>query len=698
MITSRSHRKHQTRRRFRLEETNQEYLPAGLIPPTEVFVRIRNYLAGRHVGATRDSALLDQVVLVLFAKLYLAHDSGEHKADDDGQRLRRRYLVVLRELREVLGPLSMPAASLSLDDTSLEYVDRCLSSLDLKSTTVDLVGDAYQCFRGSDSRGQEGQFFTPGAAIRALLALVDPQPGERVIDPACGAGGFLFAVAHCLLSRRVPPKDVSRTVYGVEKDEYLARLARMRLSLVTLQRSNVSTGDSLAWSPAESDSFMTRLRPGSYDAVLTNPPFGTRIVAASDSVRRQFSLAYRWVNSSTGGLVATGELARATPPQVLFVEHCLSLVRPGGRVGMVVPESLLSGRNYRHVVDFILSHARVEAVLGMPEALFKTSGKGGTHTKTALILLKKLANTEKPRTYSVFMAEAAWCGHDSRGRHVGKDDLPGILQALAAWRRVDTGLKAGRFGFAIPSDRLRPGILAPRAYDPEVSLLLDRFRGSHYLLRFSDLVAQRALSVTTGDEVGKLAYGAGSVPFVRTSDLSNWEIKSDPKHGVSRETYERLRTKQDVQPGDVLMVKDGTYLIGTCALVTKHDTEIVLQSHIYKIRVYPNELLDSYLLLAILSSAPVQRQIKAHTQTQDIIDSLGRRINDLILPIPRDEQTRQEISHQVQRVIRDRVEARELAREIVDSISSPLLNQGSGSPSLPNRHSRGDVETPPSLR
>lgn len=656
------------------EQAEQEYLPTVPISPGEAFGRIRNYLAGRHVGATRDSALLDQVLLALYAKLYLSQRSDGHGTGESGHRLRRAYSEALRELKDLIGAQSMPAASFSLDDASLEYVDRCLSSLDLKSTAVDLVGDAYQCFTGSESRGQEGQFFTPNAAIKALISLLDPQPGERVIDPACGAGGFLFSTAHHLLSRGLRPKDVAGAIYGVEKDADLARLARMRISLITLQHTHVSTGDSLAWSAVERDSFMTRLRPGNYDAVLTNPPFGTRIVAASDAVRRQFSLAHRWAEDRDGRLAATRELARTTPPQVLFVERCLSLVKPGGRIGIVVPESLVSGKKYRHVVEFILSRATVEAVLGMPEALFKTSGKGGTHTKTALVLLRKPVKGGPSKSYSIFMAEAAWCGHDSRGRLVDRDDIPTILEKFHNWRRSPAQLKSSALGFAVPSSRLRRGTLAPRAYDPEVPRLLDRLRDSHLLVRFGDLVARGLLSVSTGDEVGKLAYGRGDVPFVRTSDLSNWEIKADPKHGISRDTYDALRRKQDVQPGDVLIVRDGTYLIGTCALVTKHDTEIVLQSHIYKIRVHPNELLDPYLLLAILSSAPVQRQIKAQSQTQDIIDSLGSRINDLMLPVARDEQVRQDVSQRVQRVIRDRVEARELAREIIGTVSSPVFN------------------------
>lgn len=650
----------------------QEILPLGLVTPGEAFARIRNYLAGRHVGATRDSSLLDQVLLCLFARLYLGHEAGADQNRPSGSRLKRLYDDALRAIQGVVGKNSLPDARLDLDPDALEYVDQILSFLDLSPSGADLVSDAYQCFSGSDTRGQEGQFFTPTTAIRALIDLVDPKRGETIIDPACGAGGFLFATARQLLSQGANPAEIERSVFGVEKDDNLARLARMRVSLLTLRETRASAGDSLAWRPLSRGSFMERKAPGSFDIVLTNPPFGTKIISASDTVRRQFALAYRWVSLSGGSkLGPSTQLQATTPPQVLFVERCISLVRPGGRVGMVVPESILSGKNYQHVVEFILEHASIEAVIGMPEALFKTSGKGGTHTKTALILLTKKQRGASIRRRPVFMAEASWCGHDSRGRSVPKDDTLAILQNYRRWKNTPQGLIPSPLGFEVPCSTIKDGVLAPRAYDPGLSELLESLKPTHLLVPFGDLVREGTISLSTGDEVGMLAYGLGEIPFVRTSDLSNWEIKIDPKRAVSRELFESMKSKQDVRAGDILMVRDGTYLIGTCAIVTKYDEEMLFQSHIYKIRVQTGDLLDPFLLLAILSSSVVQRQIRALCRTQDIIDSLGTRIQEVKLPIPKDRERCREVSQLVRKVIDDRIEARELTRQIVEKIVAP---------------------------
>lgn len=187
-------------------------------------------------------------------------------------------------------------------------------------------------------------------------------------------------------------------------------------------------------------------------------------------------------------------------------------------------------------------------------------------------------------------------------------------------------------------------------------------------MKVSDLVSSGLLQITTGHEVGKLAYGTGPIPFVRTSDISNWEIKIDPKHRVSEEIFLGLKQKQDVRPGDILMVKDGTYLIGTCAFVTKYDTKIVFQSHLYKLRITNHDRLSPYLLIAVLGSSLVRRQIQAKRLSQDIIDSLGSRIQELVLPIPKAESTRNMITQKVERAINERIEARELTRQACEDV------------------------------
>ena len=183
-----------------------------------------------------------------------------------------------------------------------------------------------------------------------------------------------------------------------------------------------------------------------------------------------------------------------------------------------------------------------------------------------------------------------------------------------------------------------------------------------------DLEDREVISIMTGDEVSKESYGTGTIPFIRTSDIANWEIKLDPKQGLSRNIYERYKTKQDVKTNDILMVRDGTYLVGTCAIITEDDEEIVFQSHIYKIRVEKPEELDPLLLLALLSCPLVKGQIFAKRFTQDIIDTLGERIHELLLPIPKSQEDRKKIADDVRKIIDYKKQAKDMIRKVVSSV------------------------------
>ncbi|HZS01906.1 MAG TPA: N-6 DNA methylase [Chloroflexota bacterium] len=633
-----------------------------LLDHKDAYRQIRNYLAGRLLGATRDEIILQEVVKCLFCKLYLQR-ADRNSITEDPSAIAVVYDQAYKELTSRLPDIFPRNDQFLLDTESLAYVDRMLDGVDVDQPTRDPIGDLYEAFIGTTVRGQEGQFFTPKNAVSLLVAAVDPRIGETIIDPACGAGGFLSAAATHLLAQGAAAEQVASQIYGVDKDRYLVGLARAHLSLKTLERANVFCADSLAWAAENGTDFPLRDKIGQFDIVLTNPPFGAKIVAASRETQRGFRLGHRWVlDRRTRQLAPSSELQPSVPPQVLFVERCLSLLRPGGRLGIIVPESLLSGSNYRYVVQYIRHQARVQAVLGMPESLFKTSGKGGTHTKACLLLLEKKSEAEpSDQGRRIFMAEAQWCGHDSRGRPIRLDDLPTIAANYRAFR--EGALRsADALGYSVPIEELVDDILAPRYYSPDVAAELARLAETHELVRFGDLVASGLVTISSGDEVGKLAYGTGNIPFVRTSDISNWEVKLDPKHGVSEEIYQSLARKQDVSESDILMVRDGTYLIGTCAFITKYDTRIVFQSHIYKLRVTDHSQLSPYLLLAALSSGPVQRQIKAKRFTQDIIDSLGSRVHELILPLPKDPERRRRVTAMVEKAIQERIEARELAR------------------------------------
>lgn len=619
------------------------------------FEEIRNFLAGRFMGATRDEFLLEEIVKLIFCKYELGSTNTTDIEEVELSKLyRETFKNVINEYSDIY---SEQNCEIQLDPISIGYIDKKFNQIDLFGMKRDVIGDAYEIFIGDSIKGQSGQFFTPQNAAEALVKMVAPERESKVLDLTCGAGGFLVAIIrYWNETQKVDKKD---NIYGIDKDNYLIRLAKIHLACMGQKTENIICADSLLW-----DEGILGKNEEAFDIILTNPPFGVNIQAGSLETLSKFEVAYKYKKNKKGEMEKTDVVNEAVPPQVVFLEQCIKLVKKKGQIGIVVPESMISNKKYAYVVELIFEKCYVKAVIGMPDDLFKTSGKGGTHTKTCLLVLEKKAEADI-NDYNIFMAEAKWCGHDSRGREIPNDDIPIIVKKYLDY--IKTGkVDNSHLSFLFKQSDITNNVLAPRAYVHTMTENTHDFEGTHTLVSIGQLISEGVLQVTTGNEVGKLAYGTGNIPFVRTSDISNWEIKSDPKHLLSEEIYNSLSEKQDVQEGDILMVKDGSYLIGTCAMITKYDTKMIYQSHLYKIRVAQNNKynLDKYYLLAILSSDYLKQQIMANTFSHDIINSLGDRLKNLIIPISTDSRKIEKIAKMVKKSIDGSIKARELAKKV----------------------------------
>ncbi|MCZ7663986.1 MAG: hypothetical protein M5U22_14135 [Thermoleophilia bacterium] len=216
----------------------------------------------------------------------------------------------------------------------------------------------------------------------------------------------------------------------------------------------------------------------------------------------------------------------------------------------------------------------------------------------------------------------------------------------------------------MPLAAIRRDVFLPKYYNPEISARLADLGKTHDLVALGDLLTKKHIEFATGDEIGKMAYGTGDIPFVRTSDISNWELKTDPKQGVSEEIYTEYEPSQDVRAGDILFVRDGTYLIGQVALVTESDLPLLYQSHLLKFRVKQDSPLSPWLLMACLSAPIVKRQIRAKQFTADIIDTLGDRFRELVLPVPKKQSICCAIEHEVKELVTERSRLRDKIRKI----------------------------------
>lgn len=441
--------------RFRREELTK---PSNL---KAVFRDIRNHLAGNVTGITRDEALAQEIMGVLFCKIYdevnTARDEMVRFRSGHGEApaaVRKRILELFEEVKGEYNDVFTTRDTITLDPASLVYVVGELQNYCITEADRDAVGDAFEVFIGPALRGAEGQFFTPRNVVKMMVDILDPEPGDMILDPACGSGGFLIMTLEHVwqklerqqkkqgwtdvqLDRR--KRDIaSKCFRGIDKDSFLAKVTKAYMAIIGDGRGGVFCENSLQ--PPAEWGHATREKIGlrQFDYVFTNPPFGKNIKIRGEQLLTQYDLGHKWVrNKETGELERSAALHDDQPPQILFLERCLQFLKAGGKLGIVLPEAVVGMPTYEYVVTWLRARTKVRGVVSMPEPLFKTSGKGGTHAKVCVLFIEN--TPPKPgEDYEIFMADAKWCGHDSRGnptiRRDGKgnevllDDVPLVAQ------------------------------------------------------------------------------------------------------------------------------------------------------------------------------------------------------------------------------------------------------------------------------
>jgi type I restriction enzyme M protein len=289
-----------------------------LVAPTNLkamFRDIRNNLAGMAVGATRDEALAREIINILFCKIWDETDKAPNElvsfaADigDTPEQVRDRIVNLFeREVKTSFADVFDDTDAITLDASSVLYVVGELQNYALTAADREAVGDAFEVFIGPALRGAEGQFFTPRNVVQTMIDFLDPRPEETLIDPACGSGGFLtVALEHVwaelervakernwdgqTLGRR--QRDVAqRSLHGIDKDQFLSKVTKAYMAILGDGRGSVFCDNSLA-DPADWDPLVrASVRPGTLDIVVTNPPFGRKIVVRGEEILGQYDLA-----------------------------------------------------------------------------------------------------------------------------------------------------------------------------------------------------------------------------------------------------------------------------------------------------------------------------------------------------------------------------------------------------------------------
>lgn len=272
----------------------------------------------------------------------------------------------------------------------LAYVVAELQQYSLLDSPVDVKGVAYEEVVGSNLRGDRGEFFTPRNACRMAVRMLDPGLGERLLDPACGTGGFLITAMNHVLEK-IEASHRRRWRGGKPTPSQSEEYYRQRLEYLKENVFGLDLNPLLVASWIEKNSDGERIEP---------------------AIRR-----------NTDG---TAVLQSSQAPEVLFVERALQFLKPGGRMAIVLPNGLLNNPGLSYFRAAVLEKAQLLAVIDMHRDLFQPHND----TQTSLVLLRKWRQGETARNhgdYPVFMAVAESIGHDKRGKTTYKRSADGSV-------------------------------------------------------------------------------------------------------------------------------------------------------------------------------------------------------------------------------------------------------------------------------
>ncbi|MDK8768163.1 N-6 DNA methylase [Corynebacterium freneyi] len=653
----------------------------------QVFKAIRAHLAGNARGTTRDEAIAVQMINLVFCKIFderfTAPDAMVDfrvSVDDTDHEVHERITSLFEKVRNKYSEVFDISDSLTLDPSSVKYVVGELQRFSLSDAGRDAVGEAFEVFIGDTLKGEQGQFFTPRNVIRLMVQLIGPNSNHMVIDPACGAGGFLIESLRqkwryvdfigaqngwpVAAIQEEKTASAMKTIHGIDKDDFLVKVAKAYMAIMGDGKGSIFSEDSLDrpedWSRAAGVVHM-----GSYDVVLANPPFGKDIKVKGASKLKQYRLAHKWPKNASKPSQA---LLKESNPQVLFVERCLQLAKKNGYVGIILPETYFHAPSTAPVRKILLHENNVVAMIDLPHNTFRPFN----NAKCIAVIVKKGQRQQR----NIKMIVANEMGHDHLGRPVYRIDPETGRLTDEIWDDLTEAAHALEVGTSSPyvfeaaaEEVINNDIWVPRyywhAYNEDVDLPEDY---DAEWLTIEDLIDANALTVNHGHGSPKSdEKGRGEVTYARVKDVVNWEIYRDPTAAVTEEVAKSFTRKYPLQEGDVVYVSRGSYRIGDVGIVGPNDTDAVLTREILVFRVVPGNTLGltPYYLLYLLSTGQVRLQTKGRVFLDTTLPTIASRYRSIRLPWATNVAERKRISEQVERAVTRRWEAMEDIRQLL---------------------------------
>lgn len=400
--------------KFIQDNSNEAYtIPKQVILSRQelirVFAKLNDTLRGEGLRAGIER--LSEFANILFIKLLSEHREKSHwdsiKKHGDDDLIEYINDVIIRKIENEYGGDVFTPLQIRNSETLREIIE-LLDPLQLTSIDSDIKGDAFEYFLAQTTSTQNdlGEYFTPRHIIKTIVRLVNPQLGETVYDPFCGTGGFLteafnYIKAISNIKSRKDQKTLKHETIKGREITTTARIAKMNMILHGDGHSGVEQIDSLA-QPVD----------GLYDVVITNIPFSQRT--------KKGELYYNGIAKNNGDSVC--------------ILHCLRSLKKGGRMALLVPEGVLFRKDLKRVREFLLSKARLQSIVSLPQGVFLPY----TGVKTNILYFEDVHEQNTQKSYWYFNVKNDGYTLDNHRRKIeGQNDFDYVNESILAHTEAD---------------------------------------------------------------------------------------------------------------------------------------------------------------------------------------------------------------------------------------------------------------------
>ena len=336
-------------------------------------------------------------------------------------------------------------STFELSDSHLAVCVSSLQDIKLFNSNLQVVDEAFEYLVSKSAKGEKGQYFTPRHVIDMCVKMLNPQPGEYMIDTAAGSCGFpvhtIFKLTGTLFTNaEIPAEDKEHVlkVFGIDFDEKTVRVARtlnliagdgetnvLHLNTLDYERWDDSTEKSSRWIRTYGDGFdrlkalrmeQNENKAFGFDILMANPPFAGDI--KESRILHQYNLTFK----------QNGKAHTKVGRDILFIERNLDFLKPGGRMAIVLPQGRFNNTSDKYVREFIAERARILAIVSLHGNTFKPH----TGTKTSVLFIQKWNADpsagplcQKVDNYAVFLAVSEKGGKDNSGDYIFLENSDG---------------------------------------------------------------------------------------------------------------------------------------------------------------------------------------------------------------------------------------------------------------------------------